>query len=139
MDSFENIIAKAGDLIQVTDTEATGGAIKDMYLVVDSVNPVNKNAKCGKFCIRPDQYRLVTISGDYDTGKDMVNHPAHYTSGSVEVIDLMERGYGVAATINYCELNAFKYRMRAGLKGDASEDINKALWYENKLNELKNR
>jgi hypothetical protein len=47
--------------------------------------------------------------------------------------------YGKEAFINFCEINAFKYRMRAGLKETESivEDIEKAKWYENKANELR--
>ena len=54
---------------------------------------------------------------------EQVNHPQHYKTYDVE-------------TISFCKLNAFKYRMRAGHKDNAEQDINKALWYENKLKEL---
>ncbi len=40
-----------------------------------------------------------------------VNHPKHYNNYSVEVIDMMEAIYGVEATIIFCEMTAFKYRM----------------------------
>jgi hypothetical protein len=44
--------------------------------------------------------------------------------------------YGKEKFLVFCELNAFKYRMRAGYKGDASQDIEKAKWYEAKMKEL---
>jgi hypothetical protein len=46
--------------------------------------------------------------------------------------------YGLDAYLNFAKLNAFKYRMRAGLKtgADVQTDINKALWYESKIKEL---
>jgi hypothetical protein len=65
-----------------------------------------------------------------------VNHPPHYNQQSIEVIDMMLAIYGREAVINFCLLNAFKYRMRAGHKDDISQDIQKALWYERKAKEL---
>ena len=67
---------------------------------------------------------------------EQVNHPQHYTTYDVETLDMMIRIWGTQETISFCKLNAFKYRMRAGHKDNAQQDINKALWYENKMNEL---
>ena len=67
---------------------------------------------------------------------EQVNHPQHYTTYDVETIDMMLRIWGVQETISFCKLNAFKYRMRAGHKDNAQQDIDKALWYENKMKEL---
>ena len=36
----------------------------------------------------------------------------------------------------FCVMNAFKYRMRAGLKGGAKQDFAKETWYLNKAKEL---
>ena len=49
---------------------------------------------------------------------DQVNHPPHYTGhpSGVECIQIVEH-YG------FCIGNAIKYLWRAGLKGDAIEDI----------------
>ena len=69
---------------------------------------------------------------------DPVNRPAHYTAGSVEVIDMMERIWGVEAVKIFCELNAFKYRQRAGLKGDGAQDLAKAQWYEKHRKQISN-
>lgn len=57
-------------------------------------------------------------------GADMVNHPPHYTShpSGVECIQVTEH-YG------FCIGSAIKYLWRAGLKGDAVEDLKKAVWY----------
>ena len=67
---------------------------------------------------------------------EQVNHPQHYTTYDVETHDMMIRIWGTQETISFCKLNAFKYRMRAGHKDNAEQDINKALWYENKMKEL---
>ena len=51
-------------------------------------------------------------------GKDyeMVNHPSHYNNYDIEVIDMIERIWGIEAVIQWCEITAFKYRMRVGTK-----------------------
>lgn len=68
-----------------------------------------------------------------------VINPDHYKAESGrEVWEQMIDVYGLSKFIAFCEVNAFKYRMRAGKKSDDIEtDIKKALWYENKIKELK--
>ena len=55
---------------------------------------------------------------------DQINHPPHYTShpSGVECIAVVEH-------FGFCIGNAMKYLWRAGLKGDAIEDLRKAAWY----------
>jgi len=55
---------------------------------------------------------------------DAVEHPPHYTRhpSGVECIQITEH-------MNFCLGNAIKYIWRAGLKGDAIEDLRKAIWY----------
>ena len=55
---------------------------------------------------------------------DAVNHPVHYTNhpSGVECIAITEH-------FGFCIGNAIKYCWRAGLKGDALEDLKKARWY----------
>ena len=69
---------------------------------------------------------------------DPVNHPSHYTDGSIEVIDFIEdKQFGFHLG------NAIKYISRAGKKypGDTMkeiEDLEKAIWYINRrISELK--
>lgn len=49
--------------------------------------------------------------------------------------------WGVDAFITHCEITAFKYRMRLGLKPDQpiERDLAKAQWYESKAKELKEK
>jgi len=54
---------------------------------------------------------------------DNINHPQHYTShpSGVECIDIIEHyPFNIG--------NAIKYLWRAGRKGDAIEDLEKAKW-----------
>lgn len=60
---------------------------------------------------------------------DMVNHPPHYQSCSLECIDMMRAIFGDRAVTDYCALNAFKYLWRHDLKGKPDEDLKKADWY----------
>lgn len=61
---------------------------------------------------------------------DLVNHPAHYTSGPkhsvcgepIECIDVTE-------TLGFNLGNAIKYVWRAEHKGHQIEDYRKAIWY----------
>jgi thymidylate synthase len=58
--------------------------------------------------------------------KDAVNHPAHYTQGPIEVIDIIE-GFGLGFHLG----NVVKYVLRAEHKG-GTEDLKKAAWYLNR-------
>lgn len=70
---------------------------------------------------------------------DMVNHPPHYErDGAIECIDEMILVFGETAVKNFCLLNAWKYRYRAGEK-NGFEDIKKSDWYMNKFKELKEK
>ena len=64
---------------------------------------------------------------------DPVNHPSHYTSGSIEVIDYIED-----QKLPYHLGNAVKYISRAGKKDPMKtvEDLRKAAWYVNRYIEL---
>jgi len=70
---------------------------------------------------------------------ESVNSPKHYNNYSVEVIDMMLKIWGLDATIKFCEMNAFKYRMRMGKKteNDVAQDLKKERWYLEKEKQLK--
>lgn len=72
---------------------------------------------------------------------EMVNHPSHYNNYNIEVIDMMEKIWGPAYVLVFCQLNAFKYRMRMGTKpgGSLEEDLRKEQWYLKKAAELKEK
>jgi hypothetical protein len=58
--------------------------------------------------------------------KDVINHPAHYTHGKFEPIDVIEDW-----DLGFCLGNTVKYIARAGHKDPAKEieDLKKAAWY----------
>lgn len=55
---------------------------------------------------------------------DLVDHPVHYQSGSIEAIEVIE-----AFDLDFCLGNAVKYILRSGKKGKREEDLRKAIWY----------
>lgn len=60
---------------------------------------------------------------------DMVNHPDHFNTGRIEVIDFIEDNH-----FNFSLGNVVKYICRAGKKDPAKEieDLQKAAWYINR-------
>ena len=94
----------------------------------------------GKMAGKSDKVEGYTTNYDNPApNPDMVNSPAHYARHyPVEVIEMIDTllGYVDERTFGEqtpgqlhklgCEL---KYRLRAGLKGDAAEDIAKAMQY----------
>lgn len=64
-------------------------------------------------------------------------NPDHYKTRKFECIDEMLLVFGKEAVLNFCLLNAWKYRYRAGSKGDAEEDLKKADEYMGLVYKLK--
>lgn len=58
---------------------------------------------------------------------DLVNHPPHYTKGKFEVIEVIEDW-----NLDFNLGNAIKYIARADHKGNAWQDLKKAVWYVNR-------
>ena len=76
---------------------------------------------------------MITVK---DTTDKQLN-PDHYRSGKLQTIEQMIIVFGPSKVANFCEVNAFKYHARAGLKGDASLDHKKADWYMRLYDRLK--
>lgn len=71
---------------------------------------------------------------------EMVNHPAHYNiPGRKECIEEMIDKWGSELTAIWCEMTAYKYEYRAGLKdGNSKEqDMAKRDWYLCKAMEIR--
>lgn len=62
-----------------------------------------------------------------DGGHELVvDQPDHYKHGTFEVIDELIMVFGLDATINFCLMNAWKYRARAPFKNNMEQDMEKA-------------
>lgn len=68
---------------------------------------------------------------------EQVNHPECYNKYPIEVIDMMEAIWGKEKMITFCEITAFKYRMRVAHKDNIETDLAKEFWYLNKAKQLK--
>jgi len=56
--------------------------------------------------------------------KEAVDHPDHYQSKKLEVIEVIE-----AFDLNFMLGNAIKYILRSDKKGNKAQDLKKAIWY----------
>lgn len=63
---------------------------------------------------------------------DVVNHPSHYTDGSIEAIEAIEAALTNEEFRGYCKGNCIKYIWRERHKG-GTESLKKALWYLDRL------
>lgn len=102
---------------------------EDGQLVMDGVRiggansphtPKGGTGGCGG---RPGAVLPTWGSGGHES---IVDDPNHYRAGTFEVIDEMVLAFGIDATINFCVLNAWKYRARAPYKGKLVQDLEKA-------------
>lgn len=111
-------------------------SIANLNIEENMAGLANSAPASDELCCNPYPYTGSTIAHVEDY--EMVNHPKHYNSYDVEVVDMMRRIWGSEKTAIWCELNAFKYRMRMGLKPGSSldEDLAKEQWYLNKANEI---
>ena len=73
----------------------------------------------------------------FDTEEDMVNHPSHYQIGGVETVDIIKELLSKKEFIGYLKGTFIKYRERHSYKGKSEEDLKKAKWFWNKLQEVK--
>lgn len=66
------------------------------------------------------------VESNEDKADEKVDHPAHYTIGGIEAIDVIE-----AWDLGFCLGNLVKYVARAGIKDVDTEieDLEKARWY----------
>jgi hypothetical protein len=71
---------------------------------------------------------------EHNVMTDNVNHPPHYKQGEIECIDAIKSCLGDGFKF-YLQGNAMKYLWRYEHKGKAIEDLEKAIWYINRLKE----
>lgn len=81
--------------------------------------------------------RIVKLEGIIEKKQDMkndnVNSPAHYRQGGVECIEAIKASMGQEGFRDYLKGNVMKYIWRYEHKGKAIEDIEKVIWYLNRL------
>ena len=87
------------------------------------------SAPCANEPKNPPADKDVDLQNVSENVCDNVNHPSHYTSGKIEVIDFIED-----KELGFHLGNAVKYISRAGRKNPDKivEDLQKAVWYINR-------
>lgn len=65
-----------------------------------------------------------------------VQNPKHYKFFDTEVIEIIRASMTKEQFIGYCKGNCIKYRLRAGKKDDALQDLMKAEEYERYYEEM---
>jgi len=81
-----------------------------------------------KYDFRKDQLEYPSIPDP-----DPVNNPQHYNTGNIECIEAIQESMSSEAFKGYLKGNTMKYLWRYDYKGKASEDLEKAGWYLNRL------
>lgn len=86
--------------------------------------------KLGDNCASTELYNN---EQDPDLKNDPVNSPSHYTKGDVECIDGIKSALSKKEYRGYLRGNALKYIWRCMDKGNAVQDLDKAVWYISRL------
>lgn len=68
---------------------------------------------------------------------DSPTSPSHYKAYDMESIEMMIRIWGKQRVAEWCEITAFKYRCRVGMKDDVQQDLQKEAYYLAKWKELR--
>lgn len=137
MERLKNVILPKAESI-LKGFDQTLNALKDNKDNCKAINSEISNSAS-----LTDYGKKVFETGKIATGKDaeyeMVNHPTHYNQYDIEVIDMIIKIWGPEAAALWCDITAFKYRMRMGTKPDNSieQDIKKEQWYLNKSKEIR--
>lgn len=67
---------------------------------------------------------------------DEINKPLHYHRGGIDVIGFAERQFSAEERRGFYRISALKYVTRFQDKGAPVKDLNKAIFFINKLIEL---
>lgn len=67
---------------------------------------------------------------------DMVNQPPHYANRKFETIDVIRDALTPEEFRGFLKGNALKYTLREGRKPGAEQDLSKAQWYLDRLEEF---
>ena len=141
MEKLKNVISPVANSI-LERFDQTVNSLKDNEDCRKTVNSETSNSASltdyGKKILEAGK-RAGKIATGKDAEYEMVNHPSHYNQYDIEVIDMIIKIWGPEAAALWCDITAFKYRMRMGTKPDNSieQDIKKEQWYLNKAREIR--
>lgn len=147
-----NLIERLNHNVKIGDT-CTKVSANTPGILGSSILGPNSNIHKSKADKLAEDVKKVLDDASHNNKKpsyEMVNHPKHYNNYDVEVVDMMEKIWGTKATMDWCKMTAYKYRMRMGTKPNENdspeamkakllEDFNKEQWYLKKADELKSK
>ena len=90
------------------------------------------NAKIRNLASRIEKLQEATEK-ELNMKNDNVNSPNHYRQGGIECIEAIKASMSQKGFKDYLKGNVMKYIWRYENKGKAVEDIEKAIWYLNRL------
>lgn len=137
---IQEIVFKAG--IHWIGNDTTVRYTNEPYLLFDSAGIIRYLKSTDDYEFEQNKGRELNALDILDIeiidDANAVNHPSHYNNYSVEVLEMMRGIWGDEKVAIFCELNAFKYRMRMGLKeGNPTEqDLAKEKFYLEYINKL---
>lgn len=67
---------------------------------------------------------------------EIIISPPHYTQGNIECIDAIRAAMSAEEYKGFLRGNIIKYFWRINLKGEAIDNVSKAIYYSNKLLEV---
>lgn len=116
--------------VEIKPTDAVDKKIESIIAWSDKTITYSEHQVHDKDVITDNEF----ISREEKEEYDFVQ-PSHYKKGDKEVWEIMIDMFGQEKFESFCLLNAFKYISRAGSKpgDDFKQDINKAVWYLNKI------
>jgi hypothetical protein len=117
--------------------EAAAAEIKELADIVDK--QVTEAAKSSGEKIKLSQVvdeMMEMIPDSINNPEDSINHPTHYTSGKIEVIDYIQDKLTPEQFEGFCIGVVMQYISRYRLKG-GMDDLKKAVWYLNRIIESK--
>lgn len=112
-----NVVGQNGNTGEHYTKAGTAHINRPLYAPTSEIEAINKRIQ--------DQAELINKQSD------SVQHPKHYTDGllGIEAIALIASTLTVTEFKGYCLGNVLKYRLRAGKKESALEDLQKAQKY----------
>lgn len=140
-EKIQEIAFKAG-LGWIENDDSQVRFTNEPYLLFDSVGFIHYLKSTDYFEFEQNKGKELNALDILDIeivdNANAVSHPSHYNNYSVEVLEMMRRIWGDEKLAIFCELNAFKYRMRMGLKeGNPTEqDLAKEKFYLDYMKKL---
>jgi len=83
--------------------------------------------------MKQSEYKELSTLWEEKHKSDPVNNPSHYNKHGIECIQAIRAALTDEEFAGYCKGNALKYAWRQRYKGKPKEDIQKAQWYLNKM------